>query len=111
MKKSSLWLVSVLLIILGLIIYWDHNFKDFGKPTMILTTILIIVTVLIAIFGSLSDTFNSWIGVWWIVPDGILFGFASMLDYATLPKICCFALLMIVCIYVETRLYDEKAIK
>ncbi|MCT7689765.1 MAG: hypothetical protein N5837_00880 [Lactobacillus crispatus] len=40
--------------------------------------------------------------------DGILFGFASMLDYAAAPKICCFALLFIVCVYVETKLHDDK---
>ncbi|TSO26903.1 hypothetical protein [Lactobacillus sp. LL6] len=110
MKKGSLWLVSVLLVLLGLMVYWDHSFKDFGKPAMIVTTILIIVTILIAIFGTFSTTFNSWIGAWWVVPDGILFGFASMLDYASAAKICCFALLMIVCIYVETKLYDDKRI-
>lgn len=62
MKKGSLWLVSILLVLLGVIVYWDHGFK----------------------------------------------GFASMLDYATAPKICCFALLFIVCVYVETKLHDDK---
>lgn len=108
MKKGSLWLVSILLVLLGVMVYWDHGFKDFGRPGMILTSVLLVLTILIAFFATVSDTFNFWIGSWWVVPDGILFGFASMLDYATAPKICCFALLFIVCVYVETKLHDDK---
>lgn len=62
MKKGSLWLVSILLVLLGVMIYWDHGFKDFGRPGMILTSVLLVLTILIAFFATVSDTFNSWIG-------------------------------------------------
>ncbi|MCT7698635.1 MAG: hypothetical protein N5831_00880 [Lactobacillus crispatus] len=67
MKKGSLWLVSILLILLGVMVYWDHGFKDFGRPGMILTSVLLVLTILIAFFATVSDTFNSWIGSWWVV--------------------------------------------
>lgn len=108
MRKSSLWMASILLVLLGVMVYWDHGFKDYTRPGMILTSILIILTILIAFFGTFSSTFNAWVGSWWVIPDGILFGFASMLDYASIPKLCCFALLFIVCVYIETQIYDDK---
>lgn len=67
MKKGSLWLVSILLVLLGVMVYWDHGFKDFGRPGMILTSVLLVLTILIAFFATVSDTFNSWIGSWWVV--------------------------------------------
>ena len=91
MRKSSLWMASILLVLLGVMVYWDHGFKDYTRPGMILTSILIILTILIAFFGTFSSTFNAWVGSWWVI-----------------PKLCCFALLFIVCVYIETQLYDDK---
>lgn len=30
MKKGSLWLVSIILVMIGIMVYWDHGFKDFN---------------------------------------------------------------------------------
>lgn len=108
MKRTSLWLSTAALVIIGLLIYWDHNFTDFGLPAMSFTSVLIALTLIIAIIATFSEGFNRWIGGWWVIPDGILFGFASMLDYTSIAKVCVFALLMIVCIFVEIKLFDDK---
>ena len=39
-------------------VYWDHGFKDFGRPGMILTSVLLVLTILIAFFETVSDTFK-----------------------------------------------------
>ncbi len=53
MKKGSLWLVSILLVLLGVMVYWDHGFKDFGRSGMILTSVLLVLTILIAFLRQL----------------------------------------------------------
>lgn len=110
MRKASLWLCTVTLIIIGLLIYGDHNFTNFTNPSMIFTSVLICLTLLLAIIATFSEAFNNWIGPWWVIPDGILFGWASMLDYATTAQTFCFIVLFIICIYVEVRLFDDKKV-
>ena len=108
MKKASLWLCTLTLFIIGLLIYSDHHFTDFSNPSMFFTTVLICLTFLLAIIATFNKEFNHWVGPWWVIPDGILFGWASMIDHTTTGQIFTFIILFIVSIYVEVRLFDDK---
>lgn len=90
MKKGSLWLVSILLVLLGVMVYWDHGFKDFGRPGMILTSVLLVLTILIAFFATVSVLGSAPGGLFQMVSYSVLLACLIMQQHLRSAVLLCY---------------------